>query len=207
MNLSLKTKHYDPDRGRARSIFETPDRYARQALPRKPWMDLVKHLREQYRIDIAVDLGCGLGVETVKLLAAGFDTYGIDGSEAMREHIFFPYDRYIVADICDQLKFDADLIWCREVAEHIPFAYSENLVRTIVRSGKVCYFTAAPPGQIGSGHINCQNQSMWLALFDKLGWGVDKDATLLNQEMHPNGIDRQNGMVLSGPQRPMLKML
>ena len=39
------------------------------------------------------------------------------------------------------------------------------------------FFTAAPPGQGGRGHINCRPPAEWLADFEQRGWVTDPART------------------------------
>jgi len=46
------------------------------------------------------------------------------------------------------------------VAEHIPKEFSESLVKNLIKLSKgFILFTAAKPGQGGTGHINCQKKN------------------------------------------------
>jgi hypothetical protein len=52
-----------------------------------------------------------------------------------------------------------------EVAEHLPEARAEGLVGDLVRLAPVVLFSAAIPGQGGTGHINEQYLSYWVNHF------------------------------------------
>ncbi|MCA9789386.1 MAG: hypothetical protein KC462_06410, partial [Cyanobacteria bacterium HKST-UBA05] len=54
-----------------------------------------------------------------------------------------------------------DLAMCVEIAEHIPNRCSRQLVKTLTKASDTVFFTAAPPGQGGVGHINEQPQAFW----------------------------------------------
>jgi len=176
-------------------IYEDPNLYERQTLPKKFYTRTLDAIIEKYRVRSAVDFGCGLGVDVAMLLDAGLDVFGIDGSEKMREHVLFPKERYRVADLTQHVVMVADLVWCREVAEHLPPDYAGALVANIIGNGRVAYFTAAPPGQPGYRHVNPQERGYWLDLFSRYGWKLDAELTVLNGE-HPNEDDARNGMVL-----------
>lgn len=178
------------------TIYEDPALYERRWLPDTFWTDTLDAMVDKYEVERAMDFGCGLGVDTCMLLKAELDTYGVDGTEALREHVLFPQERYIVRDLTDLVEMPADLVWCREVAEHLEQCYASRLVSNITKSAsKVVYFTAAPPGQIGHQHINLQPRSFWQRLFRAQGWGVDRELTQLNRS-NPNQDDCKNGMVL-----------
>jgi len=181
---------------------------SRHSPARRPWPDLYGKIAKEFTAPtVAVDLGCGLGAETTALLACGFDVYGVDAT-APGDWTQVPARRYRQVDIRAGLLFEPvpEFIVCREVAEHLGFRWSEVLVRNIIRNSVVTYFTAAPPGQRGSGHINLQFRKFWLALFNKYGWKLDQELTEFNREHNPKAIDRSNGMVLRGPRRPRLAL-
>jgi hypothetical protein len=51
-----------------------------------------------------------------------------------------PFDR--------TLRFDP--VVCLEVAGHLPFPWSENLIESLALYGDIILFSAAPPGQGGT---------------------------------------------------------
>ena len=62
---------------------------------------------------------------------------------------------YVIVDVTKIItdkKYDCSV--SIEVAEHIPEEYSEKLVEHDQLSNGFIIFTAAPPGQGGTGHIN-----------------------------------------------------
>ena len=62
-----------------------------------------------------------------------------------------------------------DLAYCFEVAEHLPPELGEKLVRFIAGAAPLAVFTAAHPGQGGTGHINEQPKSYWIERFETAG--------------------------------------
>jgi trans-aconitate methyltransferase len=177
-------------------IYEDPTLYERQALPEEFYTATLEAIIDKYKVKTAIDYGCGLGVDVAMMLDAGLDVVGLDGSEEMREHVLFDSSRYRVGDLTEILEGEADLIWCREVAEHLPPEHAERLVENIACNCRVAYFTAAPPGQVGHQHVNPQPRQFWIDLFWAHGFDLDEDLTALNAK-HPNPDDRMNGMVLA----------
>jgi SAM-dependent methyltransferase len=53
-----------------------------------------------------------------------------------------------------------DLVWCTEVAEHLPDA-SELLSAVVRYAGDRVIWTAAQPGQGGVGHVNEKSRGYW----------------------------------------------
>jgi SAM-dependent methyltransferase len=58
-----------------------------------------------------------------------------------------------------------DLAYCFEVAEHLDAALGDELIRFCAAQAPIVVFTAAPPGQGGTGHKNEQPQSYWISRF------------------------------------------
>lgn len=58
-----------------------------------------------------------------------------------------------------------DLAWCLEVAEHLPPALGDKLVSLLAALAPTVVFTAARPGQGGTGHINEQPKGYWINRF------------------------------------------
>jgi SAM-dependent methyltransferase len=181
------------------TVYTDPTLYERQEAERTPWMKLITELVRKYEVKTAIDFGCGLGVDVLKLIDAGLDAYGLDGSEDLKQHVLFHESRYRVGDLTTTLEIPPyDLIWCREVAEHLPAESAPKLIHNIVDNGRVCYFTAAQPGQPGVNHINCQPTNYWLAEFASHGWYMDTYLSAINY-LNPHPDDRLNGFVVAVP--------
>jgi len=119
----------------------------------------------------AIDLGAGAGYYAATLAGAGVDTWAVDIS---RDAPVFDCKgvhsmRY---DLQDELKLNRtfDLVLCIEVAEHLPESAADELCATIARhTHRKVVFTAAPPGQGGTGHINCQPPDYWREKLERCG--------------------------------------
>jgi hypothetical protein len=119
-----------------------------------------------------VDWGCGCGYVLEKLKMQGITHLGgVEGSEEVRP--FIPESLVDHIDIMDVLLielFDYDLAITMEVAEHIPEKDAGRFVNTVCGSAnKWVWWTAAVPGQDGTGHINCQPLSYWEEVFGEVG--------------------------------------
>lgn len=59
---------------------------------------------------------------------------------------------------------------CLEVAEHLPSTCAETLCETLAKHTQgMLLFSAAGPGQHGTGHINLQPQTYWRGLLKQRG--------------------------------------
>jgi len=76
-----------------------------------------------------------------------------------------------------------DLVLCWEVAEHLPAAAADVLCDTLARLTRArLLFTAAVPGQGGSGHVNEQLPSYWRERLEARGLTYDERSTVLLQQ-------------------------
>ena len=65
-----------------------------------------------------------------------------------------------------------------ETAEHILPSYNDIFVDNVTKAAtKLIVFTAAPPGQGGTGHINLQKQTYWIDKFYNKNWIFDEQKT------------------------------
>jgi 2-polyprenyl-3-methyl-5-hydroxy-6-metoxy-1,4-benzoquinol methylase len=180
--------------------YSDPSLYERRELPEEFWNLTLEAIIDAFGILTAADFGCGLGVDVQMMIESGLDVYGVDGTEELRESVLFAPERYIVRDLTLPIKLPVDLVWCREVAEHIPEEYAERLVDNVSTNAKqAIYFTAAPPGQVGYQHVNLKPQSYWLTMFFARGWKLAKAITQFNAKENPHPDDRENGVVLWRP--------
>jgi len=120
---------------------------------------------QKYKPDSVVDFGCGIG----SYLEAAFD-YGIKikGYEISWEAIIHtperirPFIEY--RDCTEPINAGVfDTVISFETAEHIEPEGTNQFIKNLVNAtGKTLLFTAAPPGQEGTGHINCRYRDFWM---------------------------------------------
>jgi hypothetical protein len=70
-----------------------------------------------------------------------------------------------------------DLAYCIEVAEHLSPELGKRLVEYLCNISDLVVFTAAPPGQAGTGHIHLQPKSYWIEVFNACGFAYDDART------------------------------
>lgn len=145
---------------------------------RDDYLELGGYLLEDLEFESVIDVGCANGFLLEAFDAAGKELAGIEASaEVVGVLPRSIADRVAVGDFSEATG-SWDLVCCVEVAEHIPPDRSGDLVATL--SGlarRWIYFTAAPPGQGGRGHINCRPHEEWLAWFAEAGWHQDRALT------------------------------
>jgi len=118
-----------------------------------------------------VDFGAGDGWWPHSFKQVGSEHgYGVELDDIAAEHM--PSDIYFIQhDLREQMLVQgtSELVMCFEVAEHLPKNDALNaLLPTLVKStSNLIAFSAAPPGQEGTGHINLHDQFYWIEQFEK----------------------------------------
>jgi len=124
-----------------------------------------------------LDVGCGVGTWLRAAMDLGVqDIMGLDGKYVDREMLMIAPRYFEVMDLGhpDGLDRRFDLTLCLEVAEHLPKNCAQVLTRFLVSTAPVILFSAAIPGQGGTGHVNEQWQTYWISLFKEQGYkGLD----------------------------------
>jgi SAM-dependent methyltransferase len=124
-----------------------------------------------------VDVGCGTGALLEALRERGCEVFGFEYSKAA---LAYCRERKLAVAKFD-LEKDAwsdertfDVAVSMEVAEHLPAAAADRYLDLLVRLADTIVFTAAPPGQGGTDHINEQLPEYWLGKFAQRGFGLDE---------------------------------
>jgi SAM-dependent methyltransferase len=119
----------------------------------------------------AIDVGCGTGRLLAAFAKRGVYVRGLEGS---RHAIAMSSvsERIIRCNLERGVPYAGqfDLCSCIEVAEHLPARSAQSLVGGLAAMSDVVVFSAAPPGQKGSHHVNLRPQSYWLKAFEEYGF-------------------------------------
>ena len=144
---------------------------------RKKNYNMGKVILELYNFNSVIDFGCSIGsflepfLEKNKIIK-GYEYCYEESLNGIRQ--VNGLDKFIeFGDVTKEIQTDNkyDCVVSIEVAEHIPTEYSEQMVINLVNvSKKFILFTAALPGQGGTGHINCQPKEFWIKIFEKHGY-------------------------------------
>jgi SAM-dependent methyltransferase len=161
-------------------LSNRPKRYRLRDLRRRerfrPDYDLLADfLLRQLAFDSAIDVGCGNGFLLERFHDAGKRISGVDISPDVPVVLGKRLNGAVrVADFGAAVG-TFDLACCVEVAEHIAPDRSLSLVETLTRVARSwIYFSAAPEGQAGRGHINCRPHKDWVSWFEVRGWQLDE---------------------------------
>jgi SAM-dependent methyltransferase len=139
-----------------------------------------------------IDVGCGQGLLLAALKArhplvrgAGLES-STDAIRRARERglditcVDLAFLGTRSAKIAARLVDGFDMAVCLETAEHLPPWSASPLVHVLTRAPMVL-FSAAPPGQGGTSHINEQPHEYWRKRFLKHGFDLDpRDEALRN---------------------------
>lgn len=131
---------------------------------------------------IAVDVGCGPGMMIGRLMDLGCQVRGFEGSIHGIQYADERLREYILHEDITKLEtlrnYHADVVICTEVAEHLDAVNARGLVALLASARCPIVFTAAPPGQDGHHHVNCQPQEYWVDLFLEHGVLLDIEQTV-----------------------------
>lgn len=118
-----------------------------------------------------VDVGCGIG-DYVDYWNNNLNikAWGIEGSEAVKQYLVS--DKVLISDMRQEkiVRLHSDLAVCLEVAEHIEAEFVQNFIENLTSISDRILISAAPPGQGGHYHVNCQPRTYWMDWFMLFGY-------------------------------------
>jgi hypothetical protein len=119
-----------------------------------------------------IDFGCSSGIYLVPWICRKItDVLGVDGAHGVGKWI---PGRFEVVDFrkpwTPPKMFDLGL--CIETGEHIRKEFHPVLVETISKGAYVVFWSAAPPGQGGEGHVGEMPKQYWIDLFAAFGYHI-----------------------------------
>lgn len=120
-----------------------------------------------------IDVGCGRGAWLKAFGEHGVAALrGVDGPHVNQDRLLIDRACFTVADLGKPFHLEGrfDLAVCLEVAEHLSYAVGPQLVQNLTDLAPLVLFSAAIPGQGGTGHINEQWPPYWRRLFADRGY-------------------------------------
>jgi hypothetical protein len=124
-----------------------------------------------------VDVGCGAGawLEQFKVQNPAIERiFGYDGGNPAPEQMRIPPESFKKIDLSEPPAPGSagryDLAVSLEVAEHLPAEAAPRFVQFLTSLSDLIVFSAALPGQGGTGHINERFPSYWIDLFNAQGY-------------------------------------
>lgn len=140
---------------------------------------------DEFKPTSLCDIGCGIGSYLEAAYNKGLrQIKGYDIAEAAKKYTpvqVQPFIEYL--DCTKPFNIRTSQFECVisfETAEHIEPDLSPTFIHNITQSTAAAgsiLFTAAPPGQQGCGHINCQPAQYWINLFRDFCFVVQPELT------------------------------
>lgn len=125
-------------------------------------------------ISSVVDFGCGTGTWLKACIDNGIENVcGLDGAWVDKSQMLIPEEKFVEIDLTSDILNDDykyDLAISLEVAEHLDEKYADQFIENLCKTSNLIMFSAAIPNQGGTGHVNEQWQSYWVAKFKKRGF-------------------------------------
>lgn len=121
----------------------------------------------------AIDVGCGVGTWLSVLKEKGVvNILGIEGSWVNRHYLVIESSEFLEANLEEGIPIDKkfDLAISLEVAEHLSSSVADQFVKNLTELSDYILFSAAPPFQGGSNHINEQPIDYWREKFECQGY-------------------------------------
>jgi hypothetical protein len=118
-----------------------------------------------------LDFGCGDGWWPKCFADMGSVTGGIELNQIATEYIPQVVN-VMICDLREPTHFEGtyDLCICLEVAEHMNKRDGDMLCNSLVKHmGDTLLFSAAGPGQTGTGHITLEPQRYWMERIERQG--------------------------------------
>lgn len=125
-----------------------------------------------------LDLGCGIADYVHHFNQNGIWAKGIEGSCNVLPYLV---DKNVdIHDLRLSLKKEITpsfytLAYSLEVAEHIEKQYADTYLDNLCWASNTVLITAAPPGQEGHGHVNCQFKQWWSDKMNERNYARRKD--------------------------------
>ena len=169
---------------------------------REPYRRLADCIHAVVGPQRALDIGCGIGLQTARLKELGWSIAGADDAPCAIEMREPGLDVYILDLTKPVTRGGTDTVICTETAEHIPAEHADQIVDNVVRLARnFIVWSAAAPGQEWEGHVNLQHPAYWLEKFAARGWVPAQPKTLkLRNLMESTNaqhvLGRQNFFVL-----------
>ena len=139
--------------------------------------DVIAHtIIEELNPRTVVDVGCGTGLLLQSLEASGIRILGLENAAAAISTCRRRGIRVEKFDIENEpaRDWDADLVVCTEVAEHLPSSCADRFVDLLTSISKNIVLSAAVPGSGGTDHVNEQPNEYWIAKLRRRGYEFDR---------------------------------
>lgn len=130
----------------------------------------------KFGINTFLDIGCGPGGMVELAKSYGLYSVGIDGDYSIPRST---NNNFVIHDYTEgpaPIDKEFDLAWSVEFLEHVDEKYVPNFMYSF-QLAKLVIVTYAPPGWPGHHHVNLQEESYWIDIFQSYGFNFDKNLT------------------------------
>jgi SAM-dependent methyltransferase len=158
---------------------------------------LWRWIRSELQVDSVLDVGCGEGHAAGFFRDLGCRIGGVDGSalalqDSVIPEVHLKHDYSIGPFLPED---DYELVWCCEFVEHVEEKFVDNFLTTFNCATKYIFMTAAPLGQPGWHHVNCQPPGYWIERVENLGFSFAPELTEEARQRAGAGHFSRQGLV------------
>jgi SAM-dependent methyltransferase len=151
-----------------------------------------------------VDVGCGRGgwLRAFKECGVAF-IRGLDGDYVGPDTLLIPLSSFTAPELehLSDLQGSYDVAIFLEVLEHLSPRSGANVVNALTAAAPIVVFSAAIPGQGGTGHINEHWPEYWRELFARRGFRLfDPIRPLVREDYRIKFWYRQNIVMFASDQ-------
>jgi len=161
--------------------------------------NLWRWLVDTLGVESVIDVGCGEGHAAAFFAGMGCLVQGIDGSfSALRDSVIS--GRHVRHDFLNGPyvpERSYDLAWSCEFVEHVEERFMEHYLKTFDCASHYLLMTAAPPGQPGWHHVNCQPSEYWIKHIEPRGFYFDEALTQEARTLAGSGHFAAQGLVFT----------
>lgn len=161
--------------------------------------ELWRWLVQRLGISSVLDVGCGEGHAAGFFAGLGCRVSGVDGSALALRDTVIP-GRHVLHDFTTGPyvpEAQYDLVWSCEFVEHVEERYVENFLAAFDAAGKFVFMTAAPPGQPGWHHVNCQLSEYWIEKLERRGFFYSEALTHRARALAAKGHFSHQGLAFA----------
>lgn len=139
--------------------------------------DIWERLILKHRIRSMIDVGSGVGHNTLWFLHHGIDAFAVDG--AYQDELVIPPERFRLHDYTEGAYIPDrafDLCYSSEFVEHVEARFEPNFLATFAAC-RFLFLTHGTPGQGGVHHVNEQETGYWIERLKEYGFAYDDRET------------------------------
>ena len=173
----MSNDRYDLNETYTKRFFGWQDNATQQQILAKYFVPfIVKEFNPTYVLDV----GCGSGQWLDEYRKYNIKTKGVEGSvnawDVMSEETKEVVTKWDLRDTIEEEDYTIDLAQSFEVAEHIEEEYADIFLHNLLKDDPdIVLLTAAPIGQHGFKHVNCQEREYWMTKMKNMGWLFSQD--------------------------------